>query len=137
MTAVKSSANDAVSVNAAVAGDLRDRKTMTSWKVLKEIETDLESNASSSEDMEYYSPKSVVAKKWPVTVKEVNLSGVRFCDQVTRIRAEDSQIGEDIGEFCIGKFGGAGNGRVDVMIFSRRPSPLSGKEVTPSIKTEH
>ncbi|KAI3702792.1 hypothetical protein L6452_28544 [Arctium lappa] len=133
MTAVKSSANDAVSVNIVVAGDLRDQ---TSLKVLREIETDLESNASSSEDMEYYSPKSVVAKKWSVTVKEVNVSGVRFFDQVTRIRVEDSQIGEDVGEFCIRKFGGEGDGHVDVMIFTRRPSPLDGKAVVTSFKTE-
>ncbi|CAI9283213.1 unnamed protein product [Lactuca saligna] len=101
MTLVKNSVNDAVSVNASVAGDFRDRTTMTTLKVLKEIETDQESNASSSEDMEFYSPKSVVAKKWPVTTKEVNVSRARVHDPIVRIRTEDSQIGEDIGEcFC-------------------------------------
>ncbi|CAH1420798.1 unnamed protein product [Lactuca virosa] len=98
MTLVKNSVKDAVSVNAAVAGDFRDRTTMTTLKVLKEIETDQESNASSSEDMEFYSPKSVVAKKWPVTTKEVNVSRARVHDPIVRIRTEDSQIGEDIGE---------------------------------------
>ncbi|KAI3776982.1 hypothetical protein L1987_46775 [Smallanthus sonchifolius] len=135
MTAVKSSLTDAVSVNAEVAGDFRDRKTMTSLKVLKEIETDLESNASSSEDMENYSPKSVVVKKFPVTMKEVNVSRARVHNPILRIRAEDRQIGEDIGEGLASKFACAGNDRVDAMLFSRPTSPLGGK--TSSFGSEH
>ncbi|KAI3768575.1 hypothetical protein L2E82_19398 [Cichorium intybus] len=135
MTVLKNSVKDAVSVNAAVAGDFRDRTTMTPFKVLKEIETDQESNASSSEDMEFYSPKSVVAKKWPVTTKEVNVSHGRVHNPILRIRTEDSQIGEDISE-CFSKFDGVGNNRVDVVTFSRPASPLSGKSSS-MIKTDN
>ncbi|KAL4581747.1 hypothetical protein LXL04_006275 [Taraxacum kok-saghyz] len=136
MTVLKNSVNDAVSVNAAVAGEFRDRTTMRSVKVLKEIETDQESNSSSSEDMEFYSPKSVVAKKWPVTMKEVNVSRNRVSNPIVRIRTEEYQIGEDIGE-CFSNGNGNGSNRVDVVLtFSRPASPLSGKGSSSTIRTE-
>ncbi|KAK1421944.1 hypothetical protein QVD17_24718 [Tagetes erecta] len=117
MTAVKSS----------VTGD---RKTMTPLHVLKEIEPDLETNASSSEDME--------VKKWPVMMKEVNVSPARFHNPILRLRAEDRKIGEDIGEGLISKFG-SGEDRVDVTLFTRAISRLSRKSSSSSlmIGTEH
>ncbi|KAI3503338.1 hypothetical protein L1887_31778 [Cichorium endivia] len=123
MTAVKQS----------TVTDFREnnRKTPT-LKVFEEFETDQESNyGSSSEDIEIYSPKSVVSKerKWPATVKDVNgeFSGRRTRNQIERIRAEESHLGEDFGECLIARVSGAGYDLVDVMIFSRPASPLSGK----------
>ncbi|KAL8234019.1 hypothetical protein R6Q59_020119 [Mikania micrantha] len=118
-------------VKASFTGDYRYRTT--SLKVLKEIDMDHESNSSSSEDSEYYSPKSVFVKKLPMTMKEVSVSRARVHNPILRIRAEDRQIGEDIGEGLISKF--TGNDRVDFVMFSRPTSPLGGK--TSSIGTEH
>ncbi|GJR10221.1 alpha-tubulin [Tanacetum coccineum] len=77
-------------------------------------------------DMESYSPKSVVLKvnKWP-SVKER-----RVRNQIERIRLEDSHLGEDIGE-CLVAYKVCASDVVDVnvMIFSRPASPLSGKAV--------
>ncbi|PWA36245.1 hypothetical protein CTI12_AA601830 [Artemisia annua] len=92
-------------------------------KAFEQFETDrLES--SSSDDMESYSPKSVVMKvsKWP-SVKER-----RVRNQIERIRLEDSHLGEDIGE-CLVAYKVCGSDVVDVnvVIFSRPASPLSGK----------
>ncbi|KAI3503340.1 hypothetical protein L1887_31780 [Cichorium endivia] len=122
MTAVKQS---------SVTGDFRkhnDRKTAT-LKVLEEC--DPESYGSSSEETETYSPKSVVSKarKWPATVKDVNVDvfGRRTRNQIERIRAEDSHLGEDIGECLIAKVSVGSHDLMDVMIFSRPASPLSGK----------
>ncbi|PWA77806.1 hypothetical protein CTI12_AA220930 [Artemisia annua] len=100
MTAVKYTPNDAESL-----------KKMMSLKILKEIETDQESNASSSEDTEYYSPKSVVVKKWS--------RGERVYNPVERIRCEDSLIGEDF--IYKNKFVSAGR-------LSRPASPLGNKK---------
>ncbi|KAD6796000.1 hypothetical protein E3N88_06896 [Mikania micrantha] len=87
-------------VKASFTGDYRYRTT--SLKVLKEIDMDHESNSSSSEDSEYYSPKSVFVKKLPMTMKEVSVSRARVHNPILRIRAEDRQIGEDIGEVANG-----------------------------------
>lgn len=85
-----------------------------SLKILKEIETDQLSNASSSEDTEYYSPKSVVVKKWS--------RGERVYNPVERIRCEDSLIGEDIiAQGYKNKFVSAGR-------LSRPASPLGNKK---------
>ncbi|GJX27740.1 hypothetical protein Tco_0235819 [Tanacetum coccineum] len=93
-------------------------------KVFEQFETDRDS--SSSDDMESYSPKSVVLKvnKWP-SVKER-----RVRNQIERIRLEDSHLGEDIGE-CLVAYKVCGSDVVDVnvVIFSRPASPLSGKAV--------
>ncbi|KAF5766048.1 hypothetical protein HanRHA438_Chr15g0723041 [Helianthus annuus] len=125
MTAMKKSVTDAVTANAEVAGDLRNRKTMTSLKVLKEIETDLESNSSSS-DVEYYSPKSVVVKKFPVKMKKDNGSRVRIHNPIARIRSEDQ-----VGEGYVTKFVYAGgDGRDGMMMFTRPVSPLGGKTMS-------
>lgn len=104
MTAVKYTPNDTVSL-----------KTMMSLKIIKEIETDQESNASSSEDTEYYSPKSVVVKKWS--------RGERVYNPVERIRCEDSLIGEDIiiAQGYKNKFVSAGR-------LSKPASPLGNKK---------
>ncbi|KVI02491.1 hypothetical protein Ccrd_019168 [Cynara cardunculus var. scolymus] len=113
--------------------EFNDRKTPM-LKIFEESETDRESYGSSSEDMENYSPKSVVSKvrKWPVsTVKDI--FGRRCVhSQIVRIRAEDSHLGEDIGECLIAKISGAGHDLVDDIVFSRPASPLSGK-VSPRI----
>ncbi|KAI3699733.1 hypothetical protein L2E82_44213 [Cichorium intybus] len=108
MTAVKQS---------SVTGDFRkhnDRKTAT-LKVFEEC--DPESYGSSSEETETYSPKSVVSKarKWPATVKDVNVDvfGRRTRNQIERIRAEDSHLGEDIGECLIAKRQGCGEDEYD------------------------
>ncbi|KAI3824044.1 hypothetical protein L1987_05491 [Smallanthus sonchifolius] len=105
-----------------VTGHLRlnnDRKTPT----LKAFE---ESYGSYSEDMENYnySPKLVVSRMmtWPAAVKDVSR---RARNQIERIRAEDSHLGEDIGECLITRVCGSD----DVMIFSRPASPLSGGKV--------
>ncbi|KAI3813201.1 hypothetical protein L1987_17919 [Smallanthus sonchifolius] len=119
-------------VNQSPVTDLRvnnDRKTPSS-NVFEESEIDRESYGSLSEDMETYSPKSVVSrtKRWPAAVKNVNVDGFgrRVRSQIERIRAEDSHLGEDIGECLIVKICGAGH-EEDVIIFSRPASPLSGK----------
>ncbi|KAI3665885.1 hypothetical protein L6452_44520 [Arctium lappa] len=107
-----------------------DRKTPM-LKAFEEFETDRESyGSSSSEDVENYSPKSVVSKvrKWPMPA--VAVKDIRRCvvhSQIVRIRSEDSHLGEDIGECLIAKVYGAGYDLVDDMIFSRSASPLSGK----------
>ncbi|CAI9276991.1 unnamed protein product [Lactuca saligna] len=108
-----------------------DRTTPTTLKVFAEFETDRESYGSSSEETETYSPKSVVTKgrKSPATVKDgsVDVFGRRVRNQIERIRAEDSHLGEDIGECLIARVTGASHDMVDVLIFSRPASPLSGK----------
>ncbi|CAH1413097.1 unnamed protein product [Lactuca virosa] len=116
-----------------VTGDIRrndNRKTSMS-KVFDEFVTDSESYGSSSEDMETSSPKSVVSKvrKWPAAVKDVNVDviGRRIRNQIERIRAEDSHLGEDIGQCLIANVSSSGHHLVDVVIFSRAASPLSGK----------
>ncbi|CAI9276990.1 unnamed protein product [Lactuca saligna] len=118
----------------SVTEDLRkdnDQKTPTMFKVFEEFETDGQSYESSSEDMETYSPKSVVKKlrKWPATVKDINVDAFsrRVRNQIERIRAEDSHLGEDIGECLIAKVSVSVHDLVDVVIFSRPASPLSGK----------
>ncbi|KAK9054019.1 hypothetical protein SSX86_025095 [Deinandra increscens subsp. villosa] len=130
MTVLKSSVNDAVS------GDFRDRKTtVTPLKVTKEIHTDQDSEfyspKSSSEDSEFYSPKSVVVKRWlAVALKEVySVSRARVHDPVLRIRAEDRQIGEGIGEGLVSKLACFGNDRGEVMMFGRPTSPLGARQL--------
>ncbi|KAL8266322.1 hypothetical protein R6Q59_003666 [Mikania micrantha] len=99
-----------------------DRKTPSS-KVFEESEIDQESYGSSSEDTETYSPKSVVSRTMirPVKNANVDVFGPRARNQIERIRAEDSHIGEDIGECLIVKICGAG---LDEDV-SRPASPLS------------
>ncbi|KAL8200692.1 hypothetical protein R6Q57_012031 [Mikania cordata] len=99
-----------------------DRKTPSS-KVFEESEIDQESCGSSSEDTETYSPKSVVSRTMirPVKNANVDVFGPRARNQIERIRAEDSHIGEDIGECFIVKICGAG---LDEDV-SRPASPLS------------
>lgn len=86
----------------------------SSLNVLKEIETDQESNAS-SEDMETYSPKSVVVKK------EVSATRAKINNPILRIRSEDRKIGEDIGEGFVTKLVN------DRILVARPTSPLGGK----------
>lgn len=107
--------------NAEHVGDFRGRKEMMSLKFLKEIETDQESNESSSDDFDYYSPKSVVVKMMEVSVNVSRRVKVVH-NPILRIRSEDSLIGQDVGEGLINKFG---NDCVDVTLFSRPASPLS------------
>ncbi|KAL4568453.1 hypothetical protein LXL04_024066 [Taraxacum kok-saghyz] len=110
-----------------VTGDQKTNDRRTSMlKVFEEFET--ENYASSSDDSETYSPKSVVTKvrKWPATMKDVNVRRVR--NQIERIRAEDSHLGEDLGECLIAMVSSTtDHDLVDVMNFSRPASPLSGK----------
>ncbi|KAK1438888.1 hypothetical protein QVD17_04700 [Tagetes erecta] len=85
------------------------------------VEIDRESYGSSSEDIDNYSPKSVVSRttrRWPPVVKR------RVRSQIERIRAEDSHLGEDIGECLILKICSAVSYDDDDV--SRPASPLSG-----------
>lgn len=84
---------------------------------------------SSSEDMDSYSPKSVVSKarKSRSPVKDVDIFGrLSVRNQIERIRAEDSHLGEDIGECLIARI--CNDQIEDVIIFSRPASPLSGRK---------
>ncbi|KAF5755018.1 hypothetical protein HanRHA438_Chr17g0807941 [Helianthus annuus] len=107
-------------VNQPVTRVKNDRKTTSSFKVFEE------SDGSSSEDMESYSPKSVVLRRRKV-VKNVNrdVFGRRVRNQIERIRAEDLHLGEDIGECLYVKICGAGHEEDQDVV--RPASLLSGK----------
>lgn len=106
----------------------------------EKFDTDPESYRSSSEDMETYSPKSVVSmvRKSPAAVKDVNVYvfSRRIRNQIERIRAEDSHLGEHIGECLIANVSSSGHHLVDVVIFSRASSPLSGKVAATRINVQ-
>ncbi|MFS8031964.1 hypothetical protein Hanom_Chr17g01552111 [Helianthus anomalus] len=111
-------------VNQPVTRVKNDRKTTSS--LFKAFE---ESDGSSSEDMESYSPKSVVLRRR--VVKNVNMNvngdvfGRRVRNQIERIRVEDSHLGEDIGECLYVKICGVGYEEDQDVV--RPASPLSGK----------
>ncbi|KAJ0432987.1 hypothetical protein HanIR_Chr17g0865301 [Helianthus annuus] len=113
-------------VNQPVTRVKNDRKTTSSsFKVFEE------SDGSSSEDMESYSPKSVVLRRRVVKNLNMNMNvngdvfGRRVRNQIERIRAEDSHLGEDIGECLYVKICGAGHEEDQDVV--RPASPLSGK----------